>query len=416
MTREYPPNVYGGAGVHVEYLAREVSRHATVEVKCFDGRRATSGNPSVTGYAFREDVFEGNPRRVRQALMALQTCMYFNAAPVEADIVHCHTWYSMWGGILAKIAYGIPLVATVHSLEPMRPWKREQLGRGYDLSSWVERTALEMADAVIAVSLSDREQILARFAIKPEKISVIPNGVDTQMFRQVATTGSLELYGIDPERPYVLFLGRVSRQKGIDHFLRAAFHFDREIQIVLCAAAPDTAEFALEIQDLVSALEKEGRPIVWIRNMVERKAAIELYSHAAVFCCPSIYEPFGIINLEAMACETPVVASAVGGINDVVVHGETGYLVGFEAMSSNDASPKKPGKFASDLAQRINCLVADAGLRSEMGQRGRKRVVEKFSWEAVAAEALRIYRKLEVSANRKKIKGKEQGDHDTKHT
>lgn len=416
MTREYPPTVYGGAGVHVEYLAREVARHATVEVKCFDGRQATFGNPSVRGYAFPEDIFEGNSRRVRRALMALQTCMYFNAAPIEADIVHCHTWYSMWGGILAKIAYGIPLVATVHSLEPMRPWKREQLGRGYDLSSWVERIALEMADAVIAVSSSDQEQILARFAVKPEKISVIPNGVDTQVYRQVRTTGFLERYGIDPERPYVLFLGRVSRQKGIDHFLRAAFHFDRETQIVLCASAPDTAELALEIQDLVSALEREGRPIVWVRNMVERKAAIELYSHAAVFCCPSIYEPFGIINLEAMACETPVVAGAVGGINDVVVQGETGYLVGFETISAENAFPKEPGKFASDLAERINCLVADVGLRSVMGQRGRERVVEKFSWEAVAAEALKIYRRLEISANKKKNQGDEQEDHDTIHT
>jgi len=415
MTREYPPTVYGGAGVHVEYLAREVARHATVEVKCFDGGRTPFGNPSVRGYAFREDMFEGNSRRVRQALMALQTCMYFNAAPIEADIVHCHTWYSMWGGILAKIAYGIPLVTTVHSLEPMRPWKREQLGRGYDLSSWVERMALEMADAVIAVSSSDQEQILARFAVQPEKISVIPNGVDTKMYRQVRATGFLERYGIDPERPYVLFLGRVSRQKGIHHFLRAAFHFDRETQIVLCAAAPDTVELALEIQDLVSALEREGRPIVWVRNMVERKAAIELYSHAAVFCCPSIYEPFGIINLEAMACETPVVASAVGGINDVVVHGETGYLVGFEAISAENAFPKEPGKFASDLAERINCLVADVGLRSVMGQRGRERVVEKFSWEAVAAEALKIYRRLEVSANEKKNQGDEQEDHDTTH-
>jgi glycogen synthase len=342
--------------------------------------------------------------------------MYFNAAPIEADIVHCHTWYSMWGGILAKIAYGIPLVATVHSLEPMRPWKREQLGRGYDLSSWVERTALEMADAVIAVSSSDREQILLRFAVNPEKISVIPNGVDTQVYRPVRTTAFLDRYGIDTDRPYVLFLGRVSRQKGIDHFLRAAFHFDRETQIVVCAAAPDTPELALEIQNLVAALEEERGPIVWIRNMVERESAIELYSHAAVFCCPSIYEPFGIINLEAMACETPVVASAVGGIKDVVVHGETGYLVGFEAMSAENASPKEPEKFARDLSEMINRLVANVDLGSAMGQRGRKRVVEKFSWEAIAVEALRIYRKLEVSANRKKIKGKEQEDNDTKHT
>jgi alpha-maltose-1-phosphate synthase len=400
MTREYPPTIYGGAGVHVEYLAREVARHATVEVKCFDGQRATFGNPSVTGYSFRADMFEGNPRRVRQALMALQTCMHFNAAPIEADVVHCHTWYSMWGGILAKIAYGIPLVATVHSLEPLRPWKKEQLGRGYDLSSWVERTALEMADAVIAVSSSDREQILSRFAVDPVRISVIPNGVDTQMYRQVRTKGFLERYGIDPERPYVLFLGRVSRQKGIDHFLRAAFHFDRETQIVLCASAPDTPELAMEVQNLVTALEEERGPIVWIGNMVEREAAIELYSHATVFCCPSIYEPFGIINLEAMACETPVVASAVGGINDVVVHGETGYLVNFEAMSPEDASPREPMKFARDLAEAVNRLLGDFGLRQAMGRRGRERVMAEFGWDAVAVRVLEVYRELKVSEKR----------------
>ena len=400
MTREYPPNVYGGAGVHVEYLAREVARHATVEVKCFDGQRATFGNPSVIGYPFGRDMFEGNPRRVRQTLMVLQTCMHFNAAPIEADVVHCHTWYSMWGGVLAKICYGIPLVVTIHSLEPLRPWKREQLGRGYDLSSWVERTALEMSDAVIAVSSSDREQILARFAVDPERLSVIPNGVDTRLYRPVGTKIFLERYGIDTERPYVLFLGRVSRQKGIDHFLRAAFHFDSETQIVLCASAPDTPELLLEIEDLVSTLEGERGSIVWVRNMVEREAAIELYSHAAVFCCPSIYEPFGIINLESMACETPVVASAVGGINDVVVHGETGYLVGFEAMSPEDASPREPEKFARDLAEAVNRLVVDYGLRSAMGRRGRERVVVEFGWDAVAARVLEVYWKLKVLRNR----------------
>jgi len=391
MTREYPPHVYGGAGVHVEYLARELARMATVEVKCFGEQRLDFGNPAVHGYPFGSDMFEGNPRRVRQALMVLQSCLHFNAAPVEADVVHCHTWYSMWGGILAKICYGVPLVITVHSLEPLRPWKREQLGRGYDLSTWVEKTAIEMADAVIAVSETDRQEIANRFQVAKNRLQVIPNGIDTRQYGPVASTSALEKYGIDPGRPYVLFLGRVSRQKGIGHFVSACRQLKPEIQAVICASAPDTSAFALEIEKSVEVVQKERGNVIWIREMVTRPEAIELYSHAAVFCCPSIYEPFGIINLEAMACETPVVASRVGGIKEVVVPGETGFLVEFAPAAPDDFEPAEPERFASELAARMNELVANENLRRAMGRKGRERVVSQFGWAAVAEKVLAVY-------------------------
>lgn len=391
MTREYPPHVYGGAGVHVEYLAREMARHATVEVKCFGNQSIGFGNPAVTGYPFASGMFEGNPRRVKQALMALQTCLHFNAAPVEADVVHCHTWYSMWGGILAKICYGVPLVVTVHSLEPLRPWKREQLGRGYDLSSWVEKTALEMADAVIAVSRSDAGEILARFAVAPDRLRVIPNGIDTLQYQPVTTQGALEKYRIDPDVPYVLFLGRVSRQKGIGHFVNSVRYLAPDVQVVLCAGSPDSPEIAFEIERAVSRVDRGLHRLIWIRDMVSRETAVELYSRAAVFVCPSIYEPFGIINLEAMACETPVVASAVGGIREVVVHGETGFLVEFEPRGPDDAEPADPTGFSQDLARRVNALLADPGLRADMGRKGRERVVRQFGWGAVAVMVAEVY-------------------------
>ncbi|MBU0674474.1 MAG: glycogen synthase [Proteobacteria bacterium] len=391
MTREYPPHVYGGAGVHLEYLCRELARMATVEVKCFGDQRLDFGNPSVHGYPFGSDMFEGNPRRVRQSLMVLQSCLHFNAAPVEADVVHCHTWYAMWGGILAKICYGVPLVITVHSLEPLRPWKREQLGRGYDLSSWVEKSALEMADAVIAVSESDRREIANRFQVAAHRLHVIPNGIDTSQYRPVTTTSALTKYGIDPDRPYVLFLGRVTRQKGISHFIAASRRLKPEIQVVICAAAPDSPEYALEIERSVETLQKERGRVIWLQEMVMRPEAIELYSHAAVFCCPSIYEPFGIINLEAMACETPVVASCVGGIKDVVVQGETGFLVNFDPVGADNSEPAEPQKFAVALAARINELVADEKLRHAMGRKGRQRVVANFGWGAVAEKVFAVY-------------------------
>jgi glycogen synthase len=300
----------------------------------------------------------------------------------------------MWGGILAKIGYGVPLVITIHSLEPLRPWKREQLGRGYDLSSWVEERTIEMADAVIAVSESDRRAIRDRFRVDEARLRVIPNGVDTERYRPVADRGTLEKHGIDAELPYVLFLGRLSRQKGIDHFVAALRHLSPEVQAVLCAWPPDTAELTSEVERAVAAARELGRRVVWIREQVAEREAVELYSHAAVFCCPSVYEPFGIINLEAMACETPVVASRVGGIVETVVDGETGFLVGFESAGDGRPGPADPERFAQELAAGINRLATEPELAAEMGRRGRERVEANFGWAPVAERVMEVYREV----------------------
>lgn len=394
LTREYPPHIYGGAGVHVEYLARYMARLASVEVRCFGDQSVSSANPSVQGYPFAPGMFQGNPHQAAQALMALQTCMEINARPMEGDIVHTHTWYAAWGGILAKLAYGIPLVVTVHSLEPLRPWKREQLGRGYDVSCWIEKCALEMADAVIAVSHDDRGHILRLFDMDEKKVRVIPNGLDVDHYRLVEGHGFLDGLGVRRDLPYVLFLGRISRQKGIAHFLEAARMLDPRTQVVLCAGSPDTPELAAEIEEAWASLKTHRPHSVWIREMIPRDAAIELYSHASVFCCPSVYEPFGIINLEAMACQTPVVASAVGGIKDVVVHGETGFLIPFERKSPEDPEPADPQAFARELASAMNRLLDDTALAGDMGKKGRERVREHFGWDRVAGRVLEVYEQV----------------------
>ena len=339
MAREYPPHVYGGAGVHLEHLARAMAKRIEVEVKSFGEQAGPGAGPPVENYPYGDPMFAANRDPARGALAALLTCLRFNALPVVADVVHCHTWYSHFGGMLAKLAYGIPLVVTVHSLEPLRPWKREQLGRGYDLSSWVERTALEMADAVIAVSGTDREHILRHFDVRPDALHVVPNGVDASVYRPVDGRDVLKRHGIDPGGVFVLFLGRISRQKGITHFLRAAELLSPEIGVVLVAASPDSPEVEREVERSVTRLQERRERVRWIRTMLPRDEAVALYSEAAVFCCPSVYEPFGIINLEAMACETPVVGTAVGGILETVVHGKTGLLVELTPRSSNDVRP-----------------------------------------------------------------------------
>ena len=308
--------------------------------------------------------------------------------------MHCHTWYSHFGGILAKINYGLPLVITVHSLEPLRPWKREQLGGGYDFTVWLERTALEMADAVIGVSGETKKDIERLFRVKSERLHVIHNGIDLNEYHRVDTTGALVRHKIDPAKPYLLFVGRITRQKGIVHLVRAIQFMDPGFQIVLCAGAPDTPEIAEEMKSAVAAATAKRSEVIWIEEMVDKKAVIELYSHAAVFCCPSIYEPFGIINLEAMACETAVVASAVGGIKEVVVDGETGFLVPLDQMKESPFEPMHPEKFSRDLAARMNQLMADPPLREKFGKAGRKRAEEKFSWSAIAKQTIQLYERV----------------------
>jgi glycogen synthase len=316
------------------------------------------------------------------------------ADPVEADVAHCHTWYVHLAGVLVRQAYGIPLLVTVHSLEPLRPWKREQLGGGYNLSTWVERTALESAKAVIAVSKGTRDDVLRLFDVPAERVHVIHNGIDADFFAPDPATDALERYGVDPATPYVLFVGRITRQKGIVHLVRALRYLDPGIGVVLCAGQPDTPEIAAEMEEGVSEARRHRSNLVWIPEMVSRTDVRQLYSHAALFVCPSVYEPFGIINLEAMACQTPVVASAVGGIPEVVVDGETGVLVPLELAPDDPMSPKDPDRYARDLADAINRLMADPERRTRMGEAGRRRAVAEFSWSAIADQTVALYRSL----------------------
>jgi alpha-maltose-1-phosphate synthase len=393
LTNEYPPHIYGGAGVHVDYLSRELSKLMEVEVRCFGDQKEDQGNLTVRGFGVGTPEMNC-PKPLQSPLGAARRCIDFNGAGISADIVHCHTWYTHLGGIAAKLNYGIPLVITVHSLEPLRPWKREQLGGGYDFSLWVEKTALEMADAVIAVSGDTRQDLHTYFNIPDERISIIHNGIDLNEYQPRPNPGVLRSFGIDPERPFVLFVGRITRQKGIVHLVRAIRQMDPSFQIVLCAGAPDTPEIAAEMQQAVAAARACRPDIIWIEKMVARPEAIALYSGATVFVCPSIYEPFGIINLEAMACGTAVVASAVGGIKEVVVDGETGFLVPLKQMTESPFEATDPEKFSADLAARVNQLMADPDLAARMGAAGRKRAEDFFSWEAIAQKTERLYRQL----------------------
>ncbi len=391
LTNEYPPNVYGGAGVHVDYLSRELAKLMSVEVRCFGDQKWEKGNLAVRGFELDAEAFTC-PKPLRSVFGAVRRCTDFNTANIDADLVHCHTWYSHFGGILAKLNYGLPLVITTHSLEPLRPWKREQLAGGYDFSVWVEKTALEMADAVIAVSAQTKADIERLFNVKPERLHVIYNGIDLDEYRKTDSTEALTKYGI--KKPFVLFVGRITRQKGIIHLVRAIEHMDEGFQIVLCAGAPDTPEIGREMKEAVAMIQAKHGGVVWIDEMVDKPTVRELYSNAAVFCCPSIYEPFGIINLEAMACETAVVATAVGGIKEVVVDGETGFLVPIDQMKESPFEPHDPEKFARDLAACINRLMADPGLCEKFGQAGRKRAEEKFGWPSIAQQTRALYEKL----------------------
>jgi starch synthase len=393
LTNEYPPHIYGGAGVHVGYLSRELAKLMPVEVRCFGDQCIEEGNLKVTGYEINTRNFTC-PKPLRSVFGAVRRCTDFNTTNIDANLVHCHTWYSHFGGILAKKNYGIPLVITVHSLEPLRPWKREQLAGGYDFSLWVEKTALEMADAIIAVSRETKSDIERLFDVDRARVHVIHNGIDLDQYRKVDSIAALKRHGVDPNRPYLLFVGRITRQKGFQHLLRAIQFMDPGFQIVLCAAAPDTPEMAEEMKKAVERAKAQRPGVIWINEMVDQTATRELYSHAAVFVCPSIYEPFGIINLEAMACETAVVASAVGGIKEVVVDGETGFLVPLEQAKGGSFEPTDADKFARDLAVRINQLMTDQQLREKFGKAGRRRAEEQFSWASIAQKTKALYATL----------------------
>ena len=397
LSNEYPPYSYGGAGVHVEYLSKELAKLLSVEVRCFGDQDLTHHNLRVQGFQL-DTADYGCPKNLRSVFGAIQRGLDFNSFGIGADLVHCHTWYTHMGGIFAKLNYGIPLVVTTHSLEPLRPWKREQLGGGYDFSLWVERTALEMADAVIAVSEGTKQDILKHFRLSEEKIKIIHNGIDPIEYQKQPSTQALLRYGIDPSKPFVLFVGRITRQKGIIYLVQAIRHLDPDFQVVLCAGAPDTPEIEKEMEVAVREASADRAGVIWISEMLDKPSVIELYSHAAVFCCPSIYEPFGIINLEAMACETAVVASAIGGIPEVVVDGETGFLVPVQQLQESPFTPLDSDKFAQDLATAINRLMADSAMRERFAKAGRQRAEKFFSWASIAKETKALYHQLTSSS------------------
>ncbi len=394
LSREYPPEVYGGAGVHVEYLSRELAHLTEVEVHCFGADRPGPGAaPSVTAYR-PWDRLAGSAHHLA-ALQTMSVDLAIAADLDQVDLAHSHTWYANFAGHLAKLIYDIPHVTTVHSLEPMRPWKAEQLGGGYALSTFCEHTSIAGADAVIAVSSAVRDDILRCYPdVSPDVVRVIHNGIDAEEWKPDLETAALERHGIDPAAPMVIYVGRVTRQKGINHLLDATRHLDPSVQVVLRAGSPDTAELGVELARQVEQLRHERGNVIWIESMLERWEMRQLLSHADVFCCPSIYEPQGLVNLEAMACETAVVASRVGGIPEVVVDGETGVLVPFTPRSVDDANPLDPEAYARDLAAALTSVLADDERRREMGRAGRRRVIDVFSWTAIARQVLDLYEQV----------------------
>ena len=394
FTREYPPNVYGGAGVHVEYLSRELAKKIDVEVHCWGDQHSDAGHLHVYGAQPWSEISTGTEGKFKAALETVSLNLTQVKALTGVDVVHTHTWYASLAGFLAKKLYNVPFVLTTHSLEPLRAWKAEQLGSGYAMSSWIERTAILDADAVIAVSNGTKDDIRRAYPdVKPERIHVIYNGIDLHEYRQTSDTTALKAYGVDPGSLYVLFVGRITRQKGVTHLVDAIRYLPRETQVVLCAGAPDTPEIAGEMRQKVEEARKVNPRIVWIEKMVTKPEVIQLYSHARVFCCPSVYEPFGIINLEAMACNAPVVASATGGIKEVVVDGQTGYLVPFEQDPAT-GFPTDPDQFARDLAEKVSSLLKDPEKCRQFGAAGRQRVEEIFSWEAIADQTIALYDSL----------------------
>jgi alpha-maltose-1-phosphate synthase len=394
FTREFPPQVYGGAGVHVDYLSREMAKEIAVEVHCWGSQNSNDGNLQVRGAEPWKEITDSTAGKFKTALEALSLNLTQVKALTDIDIVHVHTWYVSMAGYLAKKLYNVPFVLTTHSLEPLRAWKSEQLGSGYAMSSWMERTAILDADAVIAVSESTRADILRVYPeVSADRIHVIHNGIDLAEYQKTFETKTLTDYGIDAAIPYVLFIGRITRQKGVTYLVDAIRYLPPETQVVLCAGAPDTPEIAAELRRKVAEARQSHPHIIWIEKMVTRQEAIQLYSHARVFCCPSVYEPFGIINLEAMACRAPVVASATGGIKEAVVNGETGYLIPFE-QDPVTSFPVNPEQFARDFAAGINRLLEDPARCRRFGDAGRRRAEESFSWTTIAQRTIRLYRQL----------------------
>ncbi|TDD97381.1 glycogen synthase [Flavobacterium cellulosilyticum] len=394
FSNEFPPNIYGGAGVHIDFLSKELAKLGKVEVRCFGDQSVNNGNMNVQGItsSLTKMVDDTNPHI--KMFHNLSKNVELSQATPQADVIHCHTWYTHLAGIFTRELLQVPLILTTHSLETHRPWKVEQLGNGYFLSRWIEDRAYNTADGIIAVSKKMKDDVIEAYGVAPEKVTVIHNGIDPEFYKPTFDTDLLAQYNIDPAIPFVLFVGRITRQKGISQLIAAAKYFNKNCQIVLCAGAPDTKEIELETEALIADLKKDRDGVILISEMLPRDKVKVLYSHARVFACPSLYEPFGIINLEAMACETPVVGSHVGGIPEIIVEGESGYLVPLESVSRTDFNPANPEAFQKAFAAKINILLDDEALATKMGKSGRERVLRIFSWESIAKTTFDYYQKV----------------------
>lgn len=391
FTNEFPPNIYGGAGVHIDFLSQELAKLGQVEVRCFGNQEEATESMNVIGIqsSLTKPEDDNNPHL--KMFHNLSKNVEMSQHTLQADVIHCHTWYTHLAGIFSRELLQSPLILTTHSLETHRPWKVEQLGNGYFLSRWIENHAYNTADGIIAVSEQMKTDVIEAYGVSPEKVTVIHNGIDPDFYAPTFDNDLLKEYNINPDIPFVLFVGRITRQKGISQLISAAQYFNENCQIVLCAGAPDTPEIAKETEELIADLKSKRNGVILISEMLPREKIKVLYSHARVFACPSLYEPFGIINLEAMSCETPVVGSAVGGIPEIIVEGETGFLIELESISRTDFNPKHPKAFQQNFAAKVNQLLADENLAKQMGKAGRKRVLEKFSWASIAKTTYHYY-------------------------
>ena len=394
FSNEFPPNIYGGAGVHIDFLSQELAKLGQIEVRCFGDQIEDTAALHVQGINSCLTKMEDRDNPHIKMFHNLSRNVEMAQSTPQADIIHCHTWYTHLAGVFTRELLQVPLILTTHSLETHRPWKVEQLGNGYFLSRWIEDKAYKLADGVIAVSEQMKRDVIEAYDVAPEKVTVIHNGIDPEFYQPTFDNELLLKYGIDPTIPFVLFVGRITRQKGISQLIAAAKYFNKNCQIVLCAGAPDTPEIAAETEALIANLKAERDGVILISEMLPREKIKILYSHARVFACPSLYEPFGIINLEAMACETPVVGSLVGGIPEIIVEGTTGYLVPLQSVSRTDFNPANPEAFQKDFASKINILLENKELATQMGKAGRVRVLKQFSWESIAKITFDYYQEV----------------------
>lgn len=393
-TNEFPPNIYGGAGVHIDFLSHELAKLGQVEVRCFGDQNEDNDSMHVEGInSCLSKMVDPENEHIKMFHNLSRNVEMAQATP-KADIVHCHTWYTHLAGVFTRELLQVPLILTTHSLETHRPWKVEQLGNGYFMSRWIETNAYKSADGVIAVSEQMKVDVVEAYGVNPEKVTVIHNGIDPEFYKPTFDDSLLAEYGIDPNIPFVLFVGRITRQKGISQLIEACQYFNEDCQIVLCAGAPDTEEIAIETSNLIDQLKAKRKGVILISEMLPREKVKVFYSHARVFACPSLYEPFGIINLEAMSCETPVVGSHVGGIPEIIVEGETGYLIPLESVSRTNFNPLNPTAFQKAFAVKVNTLLENEELATKMGKAGRVRVLEKFSWESIAKTTYNYYQEV----------------------